>query len=276
MPGNVVALSVLVPWKDRDELEHTLELNRAAFEAAGAEALVLNCGGDRAALVRMKQRLGIPYLRLVETTQDTFNKSLGFNIGTRFARADRLFMMDSDVLLPPDLLVEMLRRLQDGVFVTVEWMQESASPPMQREKPWTETIRTNVMEFRFPDGTTRSVLTHRYSVTTQRRSGLSLLLLEKSSFLAVDGFHSGIGSWGWEDNDFHLRLQWRLGLKVVEHGTVLHLTHDDARRALGGKTQMESLNANLLAAVARYEQGDLQGTCEADQAQWGEAAYEVM
>ncbi len=279
MPDKLPNISVLIPWKDRSELEYTLERNQSEFEAVGAEVLVINCGGDIEQLLSMQRRLRIPFLRLIETAQLSFNKSLGFNVGSSFARADRLMMLDSDVVFEPNLIVGMRERLCAGVCVAVEWMQESSqnlkqtfTPP---SPPKTEMIRTNIMEFRFADGTARNVVTHRYSLSKQRRSGLSLLMMDKSDFVAVEGFHSAIGSWGWEDNDLHLRLQWRRGLTVVEYGTVHHLSHDDSQRALQGRSQMESLNANLLSAVSRYEIGDLLGTYTADVAQWAKVAHEI-
>ena len=267
------ALSILIPWCNRAELRQTLHHNRGAFISADCEVIIINCGGCLRDLQEILAAVQYLPWRLINLPHASFNKSLSINIGAEAATASAMMVLDCDILVQPTLLRNLHERLTQGGFVSVEWMRESAlamatESESQSQNTLTRVVRTDIMEFAFPNNQTRRIATYRYNLLDQSRSGLSLLLVSKEDFVAVGGYHSAIETWGWEDNDFQLRLQWGRGLTLTEFGSVTHLTHDDTSRALFGRSQLEAVNVNLLSCVQRYERGDLCGTYNTDTETW--------
>jgi hypothetical protein len=77
------------------------------------------------------------------------------------------------------------------------------------------------------------------------RPGYGMLCGMRSSFEHVGGYKTGWGGgWGWEDVDIILRAGL-LGLKLGARGAAIHLTHDDALRALAGDSKAESRDRNI-------------------------------
>jgi len=81
--------------------------------------------------------------------------------------------------------------------------------------------------------------------------------------LEIGGFNSELQTWGWEDDDVLVRLQYVLNLRRVQKGEALHLTHGDDRRALGG-TRSQSDQLNFIRCCRNYNKGLFLGTYHAD------------
>src|ERR1700691_3221588 len=119
------ALSVLIPWYERDELRLTLAANAPVFAAHEAEILVINCGGSSSRLRDLIAASEATGVRQLDICTQSFNKSLALNIGLSYSRSDTVFTLDADVVLLCDFLAEAGTLADNRSFVTIEWVYES-------------------------------------------------------------------------------------------------------------------------------------------------------
>ena len=66
--------SVLIPWRQRDEIRLTLAANAPTFRANDAEILVLNCGGDHEQLRTLIAGSGVAGVQQLDIASSQFNK----------------------------------------------------------------------------------------------------------------------------------------------------------------------------------------------------------
>jgi len=262
------ALSILIPWYQRDELKRTLAENAPAFREQQAEVLLLNCGGDSGRLQDLIAASEVSGLRQVDISAPRFNKSLALNIGLSHSSSDTIFTLDADIILGAAL--RKARMLPDDrSFVTIEWAYESEPSAVVRPKPGDignrsamAPARKPTLEYRFRNGiSVRHELSHRDSFGN-RQGCAGLLLAKKCDLLEVQGYNSTLEGWGGEDDDIVVRLQYVLGLRRVQRGAVLHLTHDDDRRAVKGSRS--DWRVNFLKCCRNYNNGLFLGTYCAD------------
>lgn len=264
-------VSVLLPWKDRPEISLTLRHNAAHFAAIGAEVVLINGGGPTERLLELIDSIGYARLRVVDLPGVRhFNKSECLNVGASLCSGRYIFAMDVDILLSPGFFDQVLPpiRQNDG-FVTVLHVAESdASVHPDRFNP-RSFIRSNTVrtEFTCEDGRSAAVL---FRVDRDGvRNGAGLILVGREPLLAVGGFNSALKGWGFEDYDFHIRLQLALGLTHWERGHVTHLSHPKAKNG----TLSNAVNAEL--ARANYERGHFVGTLPEDWTRWRHALREI-
>ncbi|WP_257448151.1 galactosyltransferase-related protein [Archangium lipolyticum] len=266
-------LSVIIPWSNRPELETTLRRNSRQFTACPAEVVVVNCGGDPELFRRVLGARPFPGLRGVELPGVGFNKSLALNVGVGTARAERLFFLDTDIVLGADLLGPALTQLGRRHVVTVDRTFES------QRKPGRE--RSNLVEMaysvRFVDAKGRSaqVETNLMRPRENSRSAPGLVFLRRKHFLAVDGMNSDLSGWGWEDLDLLVRLQLELGLSPRRSGSVTHLTHGDEHRDLQGQSRAASEHLNFARCLECYRVGHYRGTYTDDTQTWNGRLVEL-
>jgi len=132
-------------------------------------------------------------------------------------------------------------------------------------------VNTAILEFTFPDGRKIHYQASRRNASGNMRAGPGILLTKKSDLLKVQGYNSNLETWGWEDDDILVRLQYALRLRRVQTGAALHLTHGDDRRALHG-SGARSDRLNFLKCCRNYSNGLFLGTYCSDVA-W--AAHKV-
>ena len=250
------ALSILIPWYERDELQLTLATNAPVFRAHDAEILILNCGGSSARLRGLITASKLAGVRQLDLAVAGFNKSLALNAGLAHARADTVFILDADIVLLGPLAVETL----DGhSFVTIESVHESA-PFEAKPAP---SARSAFLELTFRGGVK---IRHQLSVRDglgNMRAGPGLLLAKKADLLHIHGYNSDLDSWGWEDDDVLVRLQYALGRRRVQSGAALHLTHGDNRRFLRG-SRGQSDQRNFIKCCRNYNNGLFLGSYHSD------------
>ncbi|XXF78903.1 glycosyltransferase family 2 protein [Myxococcaceae bacterium GXIMD 01537] len=266
-------LTIVIPWANRPELDVTLRRNRRFLAKPSFEVLVVNCGGDAAQFRDILTARRFPGLRGVELPGTRFNKSLALNVGASEARAERLFFLDTDVVLKTDFLGEAVGMLGARHFVTVDRVFESHPPPAAR----TSQILELGYSVRLVDerGRSAEVQTNLVHLRDGSRSGPGMVLMRRKHFFAVNGMNSDLSGWGWEDLDLLVRLQLGLGLKQRRHGNVEHLTHGDERRDLDGQSRAASEHLNMARCLENYRQGHYWGTREDDARTWAERRVEL-
>jgi glycosyltransferase involved in cell wall biosynthesis len=269
-------LSVIIPWCNRNELRTTLTGNASWMAEHAAEVVIVNCSGNSACLRRLVAEVSIQNLRCVEVPAPRFNRSLTLNVGIYYSRSPKLFVLDCDIEVRPDVLSEVLRLLNGNVFVTFTRVEESRSDwnsrsaALRRELPLRgvcdiESVHT--IEFKWSDGT-RNVIDLRRNLINGSRSGTGNIFANKNDLVMIDGYNSDLELWGWEDNDLQLRLMRVLTLKHYEYGEAFHISHEDNVRALYGVDRRQASLSNLRTACWRYANGNLRGTYSRDVAHW--------
>ena len=260
-------LSILIPWYQRDELRVTLAANAPVFRTHNAEILVLNCGGSSERLRGLITASGVTGIRQLDLAVTRFNKSLALNIGLAHARADTIFILDADIVLLGHLPVE---ALDERSFVTIESVQESV-PFEAKAAP---SAKSAFLELTFRGGVK---IRHQLSVRDclgNMRAGPGLLLAKKADLLNIHGYNSDLDSWGWEDDDVLVRLQYALGLRRIQSGAALHLTHGDNQRFLIG-SRSQSDQRNFIKCCRNYNNGLFLGSYPSDIARLSDQVTET-
>ena len=266
-------LSILIPWRDREELRLTLAANAPVFRGHDAEALILNCGGASERLRELIAASEAANVRQVDIPVLGFNRSLALNIGLAQARADTVFTLDADAVLLDPLPVEAL----DGrSFVTIESVYESGplGAGQTRDEPAAPSANGAFLEFAFRGGVkVRHQLSLRNALGNMR-TPTGLLLARKNDLLSIAGYNSELETWGWEDDDVLVRLQYVLGRRRVLSGAALHLTHGDNQRSLRG-SRSHSDQRNFIRCCRNYNRGLFLGSYHADMAKIGDYVSEA-
>jgi hypothetical protein len=267
--NKMVEFSVIIPWADRSELQTSLVRNWPLLSRHEADVVVVNAGGDCGQLDKMLTGSAFSDVRPVHLPRATFNRSMCMNVGASVSVGRYMFLLDADIVLSSDIFDQARPYLEEGsTFVAVERILES--DPVPHFSPATafleEVVRTT--ELITVDGR-RAVTRTRVSPSGRIRNGDGLVLVKRMDFLQAGGLNSKLVSWGYEDTDFQLRLQFLLGLSRTEVGEVIHITHtSDGRSA-------ESWQRNQLACSANYKMGRFLGTLEDDIGFWKDKLVEI-
>ncbi|MCB0196794.1 MAG: glycosyltransferase family 2 protein [Anaerolineae bacterium] len=259
-------LSIIIPWSNRPEIKKTLLQNRAIFQNYDLEIIVVCCAGDFDQLQELFVDHYLPEVRWLNLPNEHFNKSLALNIGGSVARSDKLFFLDTDVLLKYDFLAEALHVLDGSTFVTVDRVFESH--PTRRVTGSRLKDFANSIEFVTDDERVVRVERNRIRFSDGSRSAPGLILLSKAHFYQVQGMNAELKRWGWEDIDLMVRLQLLLGLERRQLGAVVHLSHGDDVRNLVNEPRPRSEFRNSSISMANYQQGNYYGTYQQNIKQW--------
>lgn len=274
---NSRAISVVIPWADRDEVRVTLPKNHKWFKHHALEVLLVNCGGSPKRLSDLVQFCGLDYVRTIEVPTSDFNRSLALNCGICASRSPVLMMFDADLVLESDFVQDSMTLLEDNAFVTLETMTESDKRSLPAQGVVSdpratvflrELIRIGDTAFTWSDQTTTRVITSRRGIMQGSRAGSGMLVARKEHLLRINGYNSELRVWGWEDLDVLIRLEKVLGLRRLECGSAIHLTHDDSSRAVRNDTRVTNELENFLLVWSRYARGNFLGTYADDVASW--------
>lgn len=259
-------LSIIVSWRDRVELGRALPGLLASAEATGGDLTVVCYGGDRDLLA---EQLGASAsrVRVVDSgPRRYFHKARAQNLGAAHTSQPHLFFCDCDILLEAPVLEVLLDRLraEEGTFATLAGVRESE----RNARAAGHVTRFGYeLRLRTADGRELSIIDHEEDADDGTRQAPGLLLVRRRDFLAVDGYNSHLHGWGWEDQDMIARLTLGAGLRRIEAGHAIHLSHDDEAR-IGAyppvKDRWESRDRMFRAALANYDRGDFQGTYTRD------------
>ncbi|MBV9761967.1 MAG: glycosyltransferase family 2 protein [Acidobacteriaceae bacterium] len=262
-------LSILIPWREREELALTLLANTPIFEAHDTEVIVLNCGGSSSRVHELMAGSGLRTLRHIDIPVEHFNKSLALNVGIYVSRAELVMVLDTDIVLLSDIYAESDALGSGGSFTTVEWVHESEPSGLANLDRTgapayvTDLVRSTFLEFSLKDGKQVTYQLAHGDLIAGKRAGPGLLFARKSDLLAINGYNSELNTWGWEDDDVLFRLQCLRGLQRMQKGSALHLSHDDGRRVLN-QSANDSDRQNFLKCWQNYKQGNFLGTYSSD------------
>src|SRR6185295_1239553 len=122
-----VMLSIVVSWRDRNELGRALPGLIGAARATGGDVTVVNFGGSPDLL---REQLGdrAGDVSVVEIRdQEFFNKARAQNLGAAYSTHPYLFFCDCDIVLEPETVTAIVERLdaQPGTFATLAGVRES-------------------------------------------------------------------------------------------------------------------------------------------------------
>lgn len=270
---NTPTISILIPWCDRPEVGVALARHSKEFDAISAEVLIVNCGGDPRCLREALATIRVNEVRILHLSDARFNKPLALNIGAVFSRSARLFLLDADVILEPNILTDALHLVGETRFVTIARVDES---DQSSESPEETTVWVERIEIADDKTITMKRRMGKRRITTNKREGSGLVLLTKEHFTSIRGMNSEMLGCGWEDIDFLLRLMAALSLEKVSIGRATHLTHGDGIRYFAGETKADSRARNLAIAFERYSRHDFFGTLKEDEARWKHRVVETV
>lgn len=259
-------LSIVVSWRDREELATSLPGLIAAARSAGGDLTVVNYGGCPERLARqLVGRVGDAVSVVEVTGERYFNKARAQNLGAGHSSRPYLFFCDCDILLESDTLGGLLERLEaaPGHFATLAGVRESEV----NSRGGRHVVRFGYeLRIRTADGRDLKILDHEEDAENGTRQAPGLLLVRRSDFLAIGGYNSRLHGWGWEDQDMISRLTLGAGLTRIQQGTAIHLSHDDRARvqAYPLKDRWESRDRMFRQALANYDRADFQGTYTQD------------
>ncbi len=264
-------ISIIIAWKDRREIAITLRHNSHLFARYNAEVIVVISGSSIEAFKSALGPLEISGIRYFSIEGSSFNKSKALNTGLFLAKSDNIFILDADIILTEDVIGPSLSRLSDSTFCGIEWVDELRMSPAASATakafdqafgdPGEVTVQREVaVNFLFNDGKSIHQMVVREDLHRGAHSAPGLIVARKMHLLKIGGYNSQVSLWGWEDNDVLLRLQHVLGLKKLEIGRALHLSHGDDLRALPPEGAYISNMKNLAHFCSLYARGEFEGT----------------
>ena len=279
------AVSVVIPWCNRDELKTTLLCNGPFFSGPSIEVLVVNVGGDSLRLSELIKKSGLPRVRQIDVDLNYFNKSVALNVGISRSTGLSIFTLDADIILITNIFDVIESCVNTRSYLTIEWVYESDIGPSPQSEENGKTVMggfvTDIVQYHgvvllLADGRMHRYRTSQMSEFDGRRAAPGLLATLKTHLLAIGGYNSDLRQWGWEDDDLQIRLQHICGLSQIENGIALHLTHGDDRRALDGMDRLLSNQLNFLRCCSNYNQNRFHGTYDRDLSEFESCISETI
>ena len=261
-------LSIIISWRDRDELGRALPGLRAAARALGGDVTIVNFSGNAERLAPMLGAPG-PDLHVVTVEgQQYFNKAAAQNIGAAHARHPVLFFCDCDILLEESVVAQLARQLVAGSerFATLAGVRESETNSRGARHVVSFGYE---LKIRTADGRELRIVDNEEDGNDGTRQAPGLLLVRRDDFLAVDGYNSDLHGWGWEDQDMISRLTLGRGLQRINQGHAIHISHDDQARVAHYplvSSRWESRDRMFRTALANYDDANFQGSYRRDYA----------
>ena len=262
-------LDILIPWKNRKELQQCLDWNSDFFATKAVEPnfIVINCGGDQQQALEMVNNANTRFsIHLIHLAYGGFNKALALNVGLLQSKAEHVMVLDTDVLLQALDMAQLKAAISGNAFVTIERILEEK--PMPEDFPEADALLEigNYIEFKSANGNTAMVEMNRQGLVDKSRSGPGMIIASRKALMEIEGYNSELEGWGWEDLDLITRLQLEAGRQRVPMGEALHMTHNDDVRYIRPEFSAKGQNEqhNFQVCIINYRLGILTGSLEED------------
>jgi hypothetical protein len=261
-------LSIVVTWRDREELGRALPSIIASAQSVDGEVVIVNYGGDTASLLRQIDGQAGRCRIVGGPPQPYFHKAVANNIGARFASRPILFFCDCDIILPDGLVRSLTHRLarSPGHFATLAGVRETSV----NSRGGRHVVSFGYqLDIRTADGRRLRIVDNEEDAEAGTRQAPGLLLADKADFLSVEGYNGQLHGWGWEDQDMISRLTLGAGLTRLTEGYALHISHDDAGRIAAYppvSSRWESRDRMFRTALANYDDNNFMGSYSSDAA----------
>lgn len=259
-------LSLIVTWRDRDELARALPSMLASVDSVGGELLLVNFGGDEERLARQLDGVGGNVRVIAGPPQRYFHKAVANNLGAAFARHDILFFCDCDIILPEGLVASIVAKLDasPGYFATLAGVRETET----NSRGGRHVVSFGYqLDIKTADGRRLRIVDNEEDANDGTRQAPGLLLVRRHDFLSIDGYNGQLHGWGWEDQDMISRLTLGAGLTRINEGHALHISHDDEGRIAAYppvSSRWESRDRMFRTALANYDDANFRGSYSHD------------
>lgn len=264
-------ITFVIPWSNRPELETTLKSNIDYLNSAiiSYDILVVNCGGNTHMLESILAKFDSKIVKSVVLNETGFNKSLALNKGITVSKSNYFMCLDADIILLSIDFKEIFAKIEEGYFVTIQDVNEqdqviSPISELDFEVNGVTSFKYKI-ELEKKDGSKIEIDLNKNDLINNRRSAPGILITRMEDIVCVNGYNSELEGWGWEDIDLIVRLQFA-GLKRLEMGSVLHLTHNDNMRYIDSElnNKSENENFNFQRCMINYQLGIFEGTLMKD------------
>ena len=279
-------LSIITSWRNRQELKQAWPRLAEAAALAGGDLTVVDYSGDRLQLAEQLQDYDPSVARVARAAQVApaararvvrvarvegepyFNKARAQNIGAYYGQHEILFFCDCDILINPHEIAELATEVanSNGTFATLAGVTESTVNARQAGN----VVRFGYeLRIQIANGRELHIVDFEENAADGTRQAPGLLLVKRTDFLAINGYNGRLHGWGWEDQDMISRLTLAAGLKRIQRGKAIHLSHDDAARMAhypAARNRWESRDRMFRQALSLYDEGDFSGTFSQDHA----------
>ena len=155
-------------------------------------------------------------LCLGRDSEEDFNRSRARNEAFKCSTGDILVLSDADTICTPGQIVEAIRRVQSGV----PWV-------VAHDKYYSLTEHyTNELLTERPDVDLGSLPKYESNWVMTNTSQAGVLVIPREGWEKVGGYDERFKGWGYEDNEFAVRLDREWGFHQRVSGPMLHLWHD--------------------------------------------------
>ena len=258
-------LSIVVSWRDRDELKVALPQLVNTRRLANGDLAVVNFGGSRDKLCKELGEYS-SHVRVVDVrNQAFFNKPRSQNIGAFCTQHSVLFFCDCDIIVDPESIVALADtvRKEDRTFATLRGVKETE---VNSRRAGHVVQFGYELRLRTADGRSLTIVDHEEDASDGTRDAPGILVVRREHFLDVGGYNSRLPE-GWEDQDMIARLTLGAGLRRVCDGVAQHISHDDEARMKhypSTPSRWENRDKMFRAAMSNYDRGDFHGSYTQD------------
>ncbi|MGB7416338.1 MAG: glycosyltransferase family 2 protein [Thermosynechococcaceae cyanobacterium] len=253
-------LDVIIPVKDRSTVSRCISVLLEQAELASEihlNRIILCDGGSREAECQRQLRWVEQFsaVEVLNCPHPGFNKGWLLNQGLEAATAPWVLISDIDILWTATTLNALCSATKSNPnqLCCIQSVQESQPTNIAPQRPrYTYRLEKTAQDIQ--------VKVFSDSSCSPLRPGYGLVWGARSLFQRIGGYRHCFDGWGWEDQDLLIRTQL-LGYEVTEVGSVIHLSHSDARRNAFSEQQrpQESRDRNLLICLAKLAAGNLGG-----------------
>jgi hypothetical protein len=264
-------VSIIIPWRSRNDIEVTLKTNSSWLKAHSAEVLIVNCGGSQEGLDQFTLAARSTAIREIHVPASAFNRPLALNVGIHQSKAPLIFVLARPMILTRRAMDTALNIVDQQTFVTIKQLFDHSRTPsslshcllgFQKRGIVKSVVLTDKWRVSWSDGTTVECVADRDIPLSHCRAGLSCLLVHKYHLARIGGYNSYLRH-GLEDIDVRIRLTRVLQLRHIEIGKATLLPNVSNPSRQPNCLEMDDSRVMQLLCL-NYGKGYLKGTYSKD------------